>query len=282
MLGLATSLALHHYYTTEQIIEFGWRIPFVAGGLVGLLSFVVRRQLIESPVYRQMLDEKQQLEHKLPLKTLFTRYPRQLLGGFLLTGAGASAIMIFFLFLPTYLGKVLHYPIQDVLESTTLSLLAGCVLILCCGLVIDKLAKRLNLWLSLALIISMALVLISYSLYQSHAPLLLPMLLSALAIGMIWSLTSTLLSLLFPVPVRYSGIGLVYNIAFATIGGLAPAIALSLIDLTGSTLAPAYYHVGASALGLIGLGLLGSIRLPRRVNPEAAGEESAVAPHPLS
>lgn len=68
VLGLCSSILLHHYYTTAQITQFGWRIPFVAGGVLGIISFVVRRQLIESPSFELMIREKESVENRLPLK----------------------------------------------------------------------------------------------------------------------------------------------------------------------------------------------------------------------
>lgn len=173
--------------------------------------------------------------------------------------------MIFFLLLPTFLGKMQHYPISLVLNSTTLGLLAGCVFILLSGYFIDKLNSTLKTWFSLSCVLSILSVLYVYHLFDQKDPnLLVPMAISAVVIGLIWSSVPSILAILFPTNVRYSGIGLVYNIAFATIGGLAPVISLSLIDFTHSLMGPAYYQVIASMLGLLGLLLLRTERLVLR------------------
>ena len=45
----------------------------------------------------------------------------------------------------------------------------------------------------------------------------------------------------FPVETRVSGTSLSYNISVPIFGGFAPFFAQSLIDLTGSKIAPGYY-----------------------------------------
>ncbi|CAH0536805.1 MFS transporter [Vibrio marisflavi] len=257
VLGLCSSLLLHHFLTAQQITQFGWRVPFIVGGVLGIVSFLIRRQLVESPSFEKMLKDKEQVEIKLPLKLLLSKYPKQLLAGFFVTGAGASSIMIFFLLLPTFLGKMQHYPIDYVLNSTTLGLLVGCILILLSGYCIDKLNTKLKSWFTISCVLSVLSALYIYDLFDQKVPdLLLPMMIGAVVIGLLWSAIPSILSILFPTGVRYSGIGLVYNVAFASIGGLAPVISLSLIEYSHSLMGPAYYQMIASALGLVGMWVL--------------------------
>ena len=56
---------------------------------------------------------------------------------------------------------------------------------------------------------------------------------------------------IFPIRVRYTALSLPYNIAVAIFGGFAPFIATYLIQLTGSTKAPAIYVISAAIVTLI-------------------------------
>src|SRR5699024_807007 len=58
---------------------------------------------------------------------------------------------------------------------------------------------------------------------------------------------------MFPTQVRYSGMAISYNVATAAFGGTALAANEALIDLTGSTLVPAFYMMGACVVGMVGL-----------------------------
>jgi MHS family proline/betaine transporter-like MFS transporter len=53
--------------------------------------------------------------------------------------------------------------------------------------------------------------------------------------------------------VRYSGFALGHNLAVALFGGLAPFVATYLIAATGSSIAPAYYLIGAAFATLLTL-----------------------------
>ncbi|MCY1533113.1 MFS transporter, metabolite:H+ symporter (MHS) family protein [compost metagenome] len=68
---------------------------------------------------------------------------------------------------------------------------------------------------------------------------------------------------LFPVEIRASGMSLAYCIGVALFGGFAQFFAASLVSLTGSPNAPAWYIFGAILLALLGLMLA----------PETAGKE---------
>jgi MHS family proline/betaine transporter-like MFS transporter len=57
----------------------------------------------------------------------------------------------------------------------------------------------------------------------------------------------------FPVSTRVSGMSLSYNISVPIFGGFAPFFAQSLIDLTGSKLAPSYYMIATATLSLLAL-----------------------------
>ncbi|HEX8827366.1 MAG TPA: MFS transporter [Xanthobacteraceae bacterium] len=76
-------------------------------------------------------------------------------------------------------------------------------------------------------------------------------------IGLLKSLFSgalpSLMAKVFPVETRVSGMSLSYNISVPIFGGFAPFFAQSLIDLTGSKLAPSYYMIATALLSLVAL-----------------------------
>ena len=56
-----------------------------------------------------------------------------------------------------------------------------------------------------------------------------------------------------PVRTRVSGMALSYNISVPVFGGFAPFFAQSLIELTGSKLAPSYYMMVTALVSLAAL-----------------------------
>jgi MFS transporter, MHS family, proline/betaine transporter len=61
---------------------------------------------------------------------------------------------------------------------------------------------------------------------------------------------------IFPAATRVSGLSLSYNVAVTIFGGFAPFFAQSLVDLTGSKLAPSYYMMATALLSLVSLLIL--------------------------
>ena len=64
---------------------------------------------------------------------------------------------------------------------------------------------------------------------------------------------SSYLTETFPTEVRYTGFALSFNMANAIFGGTAAMIGTWLISATGSTLSPAWYMVGVSAVALVAM-----------------------------
>jgi MHS family proline/betaine transporter-like MFS transporter len=64
---------------------------------------------------------------------------------------------------------------------------------------------------------------------------------------------ASLMAKTFPVTTRVSGMSLSYNISVPIFGGFAPFFAQSLIDLTGSKLAPSYYVIATAAVSVASL-----------------------------
>lgn len=64
---------------------------------------------------------------------------------------------------------------------------------------------------------------------------------------------SSYLTETFPTEVRYSGFAMSFNLANAIFGGSASFVAIGLIQLTGNSLAPAWYMIAVSIVALIAI-----------------------------
>jgi MHS family proline/betaine transporter-like MFS transporter len=63
----------------------------------------------------------------------------------------------------------------------------------------------------------------------------------------------SLMANIFPVKTRVSVMSLSYNISVPIFGGFAPFFAQSLIDMTGTKLAPSYYMMATALVSLVAL-----------------------------
>jgi MFS transporter, MHS family, proline/betaine transporter len=245
------SLALRTWLPAPLVAAWGWRVAFVLGGLGGLLSFVLRRSLEESPEFVRM-------------KALASRHPfREVLRSHLgrvaigVSGLAATAGFngLFFAHIAAYMSGVLRYDPRQAVVSQTIGVVVHALGILAVGRLADYVPPRLLLRGG-----SLALVLLAFPFYTALAsrsmdPTLL-LVLAGLCASFVNGAFAVLLTDLFPTRIRFSGVALGFNVAFTVFSGTAPLVATSLIRSTGLNTAPAFVMVGCGLLTLAGsLGL---------------------------
>jgi MHS family proline/betaine transporter-like MFS transporter len=136
-------------------------------------------------------------------------------------------------------------------EALTSSTLAGAVLILLNPLAAalsDRLGRR-----PVILAGSVGYLVLSYPMFWwmsggTFTAALSAQLVSAVLSALYGGASLAAFVELFPTRTRYSGLALSYNLAVAICGGTTPLVATWLVNVTGSTLAPAFYLM-AAALG---------------------------------
>ncbi|RYF37750.1 MAG: MFS transporter, partial [Comamonadaceae bacterium] len=131
LLGSLVAIALNSYYSPAEVADFAWRIPFILGGVFGLVSVYLRRFLQETPVF-QDLATRRNVARELPVKTILREHRAAVVLVGLLTWVLSAAIVVVILMTPTYLQKVHQVPVTLALEANavaTLMLTLGCVLV---------------------------------------------------------------------------------------------------------------------------------------------------------
>lgn len=239
-LGAAISLLLSSQLSNEQLLAFGWRIPFIFGGLLGVFSFYIRKQMTESPLFIAFKNKEER--SRIPFIEAITLYWRKILQGVGITCLGSVVINLLFLYMPTYLSTILAYSKQEATLYNTINLFFySCLLVFFCWCA-DKVGRK-----TVLLIGALGFMFLSYFLYAALSWQTTTSLISALSILAILSsaimIYPSLLVELFPTSVRYTGIAISYNLAFAFFGGLTPLIVTYLIEYSQNILAPSFYLI---------------------------------------
>ena len=141
LLGSLVAVAINSRYTPAEVSGFAWRIPFILGGVFGLVSVYLRRFLHETPVF-QALADRRSVAPELPLKTILREHRATSLYMGLLTWVLSAAIVVVVLYTPTYLQKVHHVQPTLALEANavaTLMLTLGCIAV---GWASDRIGTR--------------------------------------------------------------------------------------------------------------------------------------------
>jgi len=249
LLGSLVAMAVNRSYAPAELLAEGWRIPFIIGGVFGLVSVWLRGYLHETPVFKEMQARKQ-LADELPLKTVVREHRPAIVLTMLMTWLLSAAVVVMILMTPTLVQKLFAIPASTALQANsiaTLSLSIGCILF-------GALADRFGAGRVLA-IGCVGLGATSWLLYQQLgvAPenIFALYALCGFFVGVIGVVPSAAV-MSFPPVVRFSGLSFSYNVAYAVFGGLTPVMVSLLLPL--DKLAPAHYVMALSMVG-VGVGL---------------------------
>lgn len=266
LLGSLIATAVNKNLTPSEVSEWGWRVPFLLGGIFGIVAMYLRRWLHETPVFAEMQANKA-LAEELPLKTVLRSHKGSVVISMLLTWLLSAGIVVVILMTPTYLQKVHGISPADALTANSLAILAltlGCIVY---GRLIDALGSGPTFMLG-----SLLLAGSSYAFYHglvAGTEQLVPLyMLAGFAVGIVGAVPYVMVNA-FPAVVRFSGLSFSYNVAYAIFGGLTPM--LVTLWMKNDVLAPSHYVVSLSALGFaIGVLLWLQQRNQRQTAPQAA------------
>ena len=241
------SLLLRTLLAPHDVPVLAWRIAFILGGLGGVLSFVLRRSLEESPEFARMRT----LAPRLPFRELLRTHAMPVVVGCAMLAGTACFNGLFFSHLPAYLAAVLQYDPRESVYSQTVGVIASALAILATGWLGDRIPPRHLLRLGVGLLVALAYPF--YAALETRAVNLTILLtLAGVVAGLTNGSFACLLTDLFPTRIRFTGVALVFNISFTVFSGTAPLVATSMIRRTGAATAPALLMIGCGLLALAG------------------------------
>jgi MHS family proline/betaine transporter-like MFS transporter len=249
LLGSLIAALLSSVLTTEELHDWGWRLPFLLAAPMGLIGRYIRTKLEDTPAFRALEAEDHTV--KAPVFAMFKTYRKQLIiatGAVLLNAVGFYVILSY---MPTYLAEELGFGAAESFLATTIALASYIGFIFLTGIASDKFGRKRMLITASVLFI---LLTVPAFMLLDTGNFLVIVLIQILLGGMLTLNDGTLpsfLAELFPTRVRYSGFAVSFNLSNALFGGTAPFMATLLIGLTHSKLAPGWYLVAASVVSLV-------------------------------
>ena len=244
LLGSLVATAVNTRWTPDEVLAWAWRVPFILGGLFGMLAVWLRRYLDETPVFEEM-RRRRELVKGLPLKVVLQGHWGAVIRTMLITWMLTAGIVVVILMTPTLVQRLFAIPAATAAQASSLAtftLCFGCVLY---GMAVDRFGvHRVLVAGALGLAVATAALYRTLDVAPEHFTL-------AYAItGFFVGVTGAIPSLMvhaFPPAIRFSGISFAYNVAYAILGGLTPVV-VSLWIGAGQVHAPAYY-VATACLG---------------------------------
>lgn len=250
LIGSAIATTTCYSLSEDQLLAWGWRIPFLLSVVGGFVGSIMRRKIHEPEQFAQA--KKHHKEHSTPLIELFHHHLKTIAYVITIELTLSIGFYIITMFIPNYLTTHLHFNMVASLMITTISMLAmGCA-ILVSGRLSDKIGRK-----PLLIISSLAFTFFSYPLFTalegSVTQALFAQISFSFIMGVFFAPLPAALVELFPLTVRYSGISISHSISMAIFGGTAPFIATSFIHLSHNNASPAWYLGGTSLIAACAL-----------------------------
>lgn len=243
-------------HTRDQLIESGWRIPFVWASMLGFVMLMLLRLLKETPVFLNQQNKHQFIPKLSELAPMFKRFNAIFLA-LMITFIIGSLMMVIALLLPDLITMKFSVGESMLNYSNNLALLflmIGCVFF---GLIADRSSTGKVMMLGSIALILQALA-FYYHLENGGTYILLMYAILGFCTGII-SLGSVILVQLFPTEIRVTAVSLTYNLMYALVGIFLPFSLGYATDLV--SFSPALYIVFVSIVTFI-IGLY-IYRLPK-------------------
>jgi MFS family permease len=238
-----TNFAIQSSLDAADVHTYGWRIAFCLGGLLGLMSYFLRRSLEETQEFARMRTNVS----RKPFREVVSRH-----GVAVLTGVGISSVVnaaniMLFVFFPNFATNTLHYDSRAVSISQNIGIACLSISILFSGWLGDYVPRRLVHRIGTLLLIAG-----SYPLYLGLVAKQIDLATAAALMGLVGGLVAgtyaCILADLFPTEVRFSGVALSLNLSTVIFTGLTPVAITFLMRMTNLASMPGVYLALVAAL----------------------------------
>lgn len=254
LLGVGAATLVTTFLSHEVLLSWGWRVPFLFGGVLGLIALFLRERLPATVLHK----EEERHSAKTPLAEALANNRRELAQALLFSLGYAVFFYLVLVYLPTYANEFLNISLNRALQINTAAIALAIVFIPLFGFLSDTFIRRKILIIGAFITATLSIVplfvfLAADGIFQFAITQFVLVTLVAAALGA----APALYVELFPKSDRLTAYSITFNISLGVFGGTAPFIATWLIQTTGNVLMPAYYVV---ATLIIALGALWTIR----------------------
>ncbi|MCL3777370.1 MULTISPECIES: MFS transporter [unclassified Actinomyces] len=262
LMGSLFVSGLYAFLDDTSMVTWGWRVPFLLAGPLGLVGRYIRVHLEDSPAYQALVakaasSQTQQAPSRSrwaePLRLLLTSHRRALLACFGVSCLNAVAFYMLLSYMPNYVEHELGHSETAATLATSVTLVVYIAFIFLMGHVSDVVGRRKVLVLACVAFVVASIPLFHLMSVGSLWVVVLCEILFALILTTNDGTLASFLAESFPTSVRYSGFALSFNLANTLLGGTCPFVATWLILVSGSQAAPAYYLTAVAGLALVSL-----------------------------
>ncbi|MFH6786896.1 MULTISPECIES: MFS transporter [Methylobacterium] len=263
LLGAIVVTVAHSALTEEQLLSWGWRIPFFIALPLGLVGVYLRTRLAETPAFAALEKEADDREKAQAvgrtMKDVMVLWPYLLVCMGLALAWNVPNYMLTS-YMPTYVTQTLpmmqHAGGMSATSSEILQIVVMVIALLSIpviGWLSDRFGRK-----PFVLVGSVGLVVLAYPMIllirsQSEVAAFLGLLIMGLLLICFSATMPSTLPALFPTKLRASGLSVAFNVSVSLFAGTTSLVVGSLVALTGDLNWPAYYLAIAGLVGTVSI-----------------------------
>ncbi|MGO3049270.1 MFS transporter [Staphylococcus casei] len=234
---------------SSSMESWGWRIPFFISIPIGLFGLYLRTHLEESPIFEN--DLAQEEEEGPGFIQIIKENKRDILICVVFVAFFNITNYMLLGYMPSYLDE--NIGIKDTISTpiTAIVLIIMLPFAIMFGRLGDKVGNKKIISIGLILGIVFSVIAFQFLNMGSLAFLFIGLLMIGIVLSVYEGTMPGTLPTLFFTNVRYRTLSWTFNIAVSIFGGTTPLVASWLVHETGSNLAPAFYLLAFSIIGLI-------------------------------
>ncbi|CAG7914412.1 Proline/betaine transporter [Mammaliicoccus sciuri] len=231
-----------------QMNSWGWRIPFFLSAPIGLIGLYLRTHLEETPIFENdIADQKDQLS----VIEIIKQYKKDILLCIVFVAFFNITNYVLLGYMPSYLDETVGISDRISTPITAVVLLIMVPFALTFGRLGDKIGNKKVISFGLILGILVSVFSFQFLNIGGLGFLFLGLLLLGIVLSVYEGTMPGSLPTLFHTDIRYRTLSWTFNISVSLFGGTTPLVASWLVHVTGNNLAPAFYLLGVSVIGLI-------------------------------
>jgi MFS family permease len=253
----------------EDLLSWGWRIPFLASVLLVVAGLVIRLGLRESPEFADVKVTGS--VHKLPLVDVLRKCGGTVALVTLATVGAGIMITVTSVYVLTYGKTSLGLSTSTMLDVLLPALVVVVIAAPLYGRLADRIGPRPVFTATAASMVVLPFVWFPLLNTGNQGLMLLGFVLLFAGYAGNFAMFPVFFSQAFPVSLRFSGMAIGFTIGTIAGNAFAPAISAWLLDSTGTWVSIAVYMAVASAISLVA-GLL--LKEARAEQPEVLRQES--------
>jgi len=251
LLGSGAAAAVTTFFSPDILDAWGWRLPFLFGGVIGLVAILIRQDLPRSPHFQ---THEAGTPSSSPFRQLWVENRTPAIQAFLFAASYGMVFYLVMVYLPGWLtrqGGLVESRALQVNSALTFGIIPLMVLLAWIG---DRWIRRTHLVAAtFAVMAILAYPLCSYMVGQGIPEMILGQATLVVLLAVPLGTAPAIFVELFPSSDRLTGYSISFNLGVGIVGGATPALATWLIAATGYQLTPAWLLIASAIVATLTL-----------------------------